>query len=351
MALLIFCITSLGTAASPSSYRLPSDHLTQPPLPAPPQSLHARQWRRPSHPATPALSAAEQLLLIELGQGRLEAEGRGSLARGRSGSGTASSSSGGHAQAPGKCDDSCQYAKDASCDDGSQNSDSELCELGTDCTDCRRGSAGKSAGGGGGGEGGGSGAGGRGGGGTHHDAPSLASTGARNTSVPPQRFPGALSGGATGPQGGGGVSGGFRGRDASLSPMLSPTGSSGSGSSRSRSRSSSSSSSSSSVDGSGSGSAGGVRPAGPSSAAETARPSIPAIEASSNSTADDADLEVSQAKEAKTKLAQANLEARAVEATTAAAQGAAEIVSTPTTVVLPIPTTVFGFPVLPPLEV
>ena len=34
------------------------------------------------------------------------------------------------------CDDSCQFSGDGNCDDGGPASKSELCELGTDCTDC-----------------------------------------------------------------------------------------------------------------------------------------------------------------------------------------------------------------------
>jgi len=35
-----------------------------------------------------------------------------------------------------RCEDTCHWAKDGECDDGGPGSDHDLCELGTDCTDC-----------------------------------------------------------------------------------------------------------------------------------------------------------------------------------------------------------------------
>lgn len=36
----------------------------------------------------------------------------------------------------GLCDDSCNFAQDGTCDDGGSNSEYDVCELGTDCSDC-----------------------------------------------------------------------------------------------------------------------------------------------------------------------------------------------------------------------
>ena len=37
---------------------------------------------------------------------------------------------------PELCSDTCRFASDGACDDGGPESDYDLCELGTDCTDC-----------------------------------------------------------------------------------------------------------------------------------------------------------------------------------------------------------------------